>query len=74
MIMRKARYKAMTEQERQELIRQQEKLMQSRDIYERTQTEHSDDNYYQDYCQHNMNNLDMEAEYIRRELEMGCCE
>ena len=64
----------MTEQERQELIRQQEKLMQIRDIYERTQTEHNDDNHYQDYCQRNMNNLNMEAEYIRRELEMGCCE
>lgn len=43
--------------------------MQKRDIYERLQTEHNDDEHFQKYIQHEMDALDEEAEIIRGILE-----
>lgn len=52
-----------------QLKKQQRALMQKRDIYERLQTEHNDDEHFQKYIQHEMDALDEEAEIIRGILE-----
>ena len=54
---------------RYRLKKQQRKLMQKRDIYERLQTEHSGDEYFYKYAQREMDALDEKAEYIRGILE-----
>ena len=48
--------------------------MKRREIYERLQTEHSDDEYFYRCTQKEMDAIDEEAEQIRHVLEMGCCE
>ena len=52
-----------------QLKKQQRALMQRRDMYERLQTEHSDDEYFYKYTQREMDALDEKAEYIRGILE-----
>ena len=59
---------------RYRLRKQQKALMQKREIYERLQTEHSDDEYFYRCTQKEMDAIDEEAEQIRHVLEMGCCE
>ena len=63
-----------TAMNKQELIEKQESLMQDRAMYENMQTQHSEDAVFLTYCQHKMDRLDEEAEQIRFELEMGCCD
>lgn len=55
------------------LIKKQESLMQDRAIFENMQIKRSDDAEFYTYCQHNMDRLDEEAERIRIDLEVGCC-
>lgn len=64
----------MTEQTRQKLIEKQNSLMKERDMFERMQTNHSNDEEFYHYCQRNMDRLDEEADAIRYKLEMRCCE
>ena len=59
---------------RYRLRKQQKALMKRREIYERLQTEHSDDEYFYRCIQKEMDAIDEEAEQIRHVLEMGCCE
>lgn len=59
---------------RQEKMEKQESLVQEYAMYKNMQTEHSEDTDFYRYCQHNMDRLDEEAEQIRFELEMGCCD
>lgn len=59
----------MTVREKRRLKKQQKELTQMRYIYERIQTEHSDDTVFCRYCQNNMDRLDEEAEKIRCVLE-----
>lgn len=59
---------------RYRLRKQQKALMQKREIYERLQTEHSDDEYFYRCTQKEMDAIAEEAEQIRHVLEMGCCE
>lgn len=54
---------------RYQLKKQQRTLMQKRDIYERLQTEHSDDEYFQKYAQSEMDAIDAKAEHIRGLIE-----
>lgn len=54
---------------RYQLKKQQRKLMQKRDIYERLQTEHSEDEYFYKYTQREMDAIDEQAEHIRGILE-----
>lgn len=54
---------------RYRLKKQQKELMQKREIYERLQTEHSDNEYCHKYMQRKMDALDEEAEHIRGILE-----
>lgn len=49
--------------------KQQKALMQKREIYERLQTEHSDDEYFYRCTQKEMDALDEQAEHIRGILE-----
>lgn len=56
-----------------QLKKQQRALMQRRDMYERLQTEHSDDEYFYKYTQREMDALDEKAEYIRGLLEGRWC-
>lgn len=49
-------------------------LMHERDLWEKMQTVHSNDEIFYKYCQHNMDRLDEEAERLRIGLEMGCYE
>lgn len=49
-------------------------LMHERDLWEKMQTVHSNDEIFYEYCQHNMDRLDEEAERLRIGLEMGCYE
>lgn len=51
------------------LKKQQRELIQKRDIYERLQTEHSDDEYFYKYAQSEMDALDEKADRIRGILE-----
>lgn len=51
------------------LKKQQKALMQKREIYERLQTEHNDDEFFQKYIQHEMDALNDKAEFIREILE-----
>ena len=50
---------------RYRLRKQQKALMQKREIYERLQTEYSEDEYFCKYTQHEMDALDEQAEHIR---------
>lgn len=54
---------------RYRLKKQQKALMQKRDIYERLQTEHSDNEHCYKYVQQKMDSLDEQAEHIRGILE-----
>ena len=54
---------------RYRLRKQQKALMQKREIYERLQTEHSEDEYFYHYTQKEMDALDEEAEHIRGIVE-----
>ena len=54
---------------RYRLRKQQKALLQKREIYERLQTEHSEDEYFYHYTQKEMDALDEEAEHIRGILE-----
>lgn len=54
---------------RHRLKKQQNALMQKRDIYEQLQTEHSEDEYFYKYTQCEMDALDEQAEHIRGILE-----
>lgn len=54
---------------RYQLKKQQRTLMQKRDIYERLQTEHSEDDYFYKYAQREMDTIDEEVERIRGILE-----
>ena len=54
---------------RYRLRKQQKALMQKREIYERLQTEHSDDEYFYSCTQKVMDALDEQAEHIRGILE-----
>ena len=54
---------------RYRLRKQQKALMQKREIYERLQTEHSDDEYFYRCTQKEMDALDEQAEHIRGILE-----
>ena len=54
---------------RYRLRKQQKALMQKREIYERLQTEHGEDEYFYHYTQKEMDALDSEAEHIRGILE-----
>lgn len=49
-------------------------LMHERDLWEKMQTVHSNDESFYKYCQRNMDKLDEEAERLRIGLEMGCYE
>ena len=51
------------------LKKQQKALMQKREIYERLQTEHSNNEYCYKYLQRKMDVLDEQAELIRGILE-----
>ncbi|NBH15017.1 hypothetical protein D3Z36_12735 [Lachnospiraceae bacterium] len=54
---------------RYRLKKQQKALMQKREIYERLQTEHSNNEYCYRYIQRKMDALDEQAEHIRGILE-----
>lgn len=64
----------MTVKARRNLLEQQTKLMQERDLWEQMQTDFSYDEDFYKFCEWKMNLLDEEAEQIRYVLEMGCCE
>lgn len=51
------------------LKKQQKALMQKREIYERLQTEHNENEYFYHYTQKEMDSLDEQAEHIRGILE-----
>ena len=51
------------------LKKQQNSLMQEREIYERLQAEHSADEYFYRYIQAKLDNLNEQAERIRGVLE-----
>lgn len=48
---------------------EQKALMRERGIYERLQTEHSEDAHFYHYMQAKLDNLDEQAEHIRGVLE-----
>lgn len=54
---------------RYRLRKQQKALMQKREIYERLQTEHSENEYFYHYTQKEMDALNEQAEHIRGILE-----
>ena len=54
---------------RYRLRKKQKALMQKREIYERLQTEHSENEYFYHYTQKEMDALNEQAEHIRGVLE-----
>lgn len=58
---------------RYRLKKQQKELMRVRDIYERLQTDHSEDECFYRYMQSRMDDLDEQAEHIRGVLEGRWC-
>lgn len=58
---------------RYQLKKQQRALMRKYAIMEQLQAEHSDDEYFYKYTQHEMDALDEQAEHIRGILEGRWC-